>query len=475
MGNDLPTTRVSEVELSAEVPAERVTAGVHLITVYDGSQDSNGLPLTVHDPDSRIPVPLSPARSEVLKNWLPQFKWNGVNNVTQYQIQVLKGSSQIALYAVTPQSAGCGEGLECSFISTKVLGAGPYRWRVRTVSPAGYGPWSELAVFNTPGKPAVAPVLTAPVSGDVISNWQPLFTWERVPDALSYRLQVFRGSTAVVNQIVTAQQAGCTYTTLCVFKPSRMLGKGPYTWKVQAINPSGAGPYSLPGLFNTPPAPASAAVLLTPAADMHVPGWQPMYEWLWSPGATQYLFEVWRGGTRVGALWVTAKDAGCTADNKCEFTPGVVLGSGAYKWRVLAVNPSGSALWSNWATFITPSKGIPAEKVTPLFPLNSATLSNWQPVYRWQGMLDASRYNLEVWIGSSRVLAKSLTPTEAGCSAGSTCSFTNTVLLRGGTYRWRIQAVNPAGKGPWSDWQSFNTPTKTGCGRSGIAGGGQSG
>jgi len=86
------------------------------------------------------------------------------------------------------------------------------------------------------------PVLRTPGNGDLVGGFQVSLTWNVVPTAYSYRIQV-------------AEDSGFTRTifdrrvTTNSFQMTDMIGNTTYHWRLQAINTRGTGSWSLTNYF----------------------------------------------------------------------------------------------------------------------------------------------------------------------------------------------------------------------------------
>ena len=153
------------------------------------------------------PVLLAPVLA--VNNVSPQFTWNGITGVSQYEIYV------------TDLTAGGGVDQTVSgtaFTPTTPLVSGhSYQWWVR----APNGIWSDAAYFTV-----ALPTLLAPSAG--VSNLQPNFTWTRVTGINQYEIYLTDLTTSgFVDQTVSATN----------WTPQTALVSGhSYRWWVRAAN-----------------------------------------------------------------------------------------------------------------------------------------------------------------------------------------------------------------------------------------------
>jgi hypothetical protein len=107
-----------------------------------------------------------------------------------------------------------------------------YYWRVRCIEP-------ELGNFNTaqkfatiPGGETGAPNMGNPEDGSTITDTTPLFTWDKVPNATNYKLQVATNPAFGAGDIVIDKTLG----DVSAFEADKELVNGTYYWRVQGVN-----------------------------------------------------------------------------------------------------------------------------------------------------------------------------------------------------------------------------------------------
>ena len=166
------------------------------------------------------------------------FRWNKVQNVTQYLIQVSMDST----FAILDKSDSTSTDTLKTF--TGLSRGKKYYWRVKVQSVAGVGLWSNKRTFFTTTSSLAKPQLrgAAPVQG------QPgyaTYTWSKVPDADQYSIQVSAAQT--FNRMF---RTGSTADTVITF--SGHSNGQTYYWQVQGSNIAGSGPWSDLAIFTTP-------------------------------------------------------------------------------------------------------------------------------------------------------------------------------------------------------------------------------
>jgi uncharacterized lipoprotein YddW (UPF0748 family) len=123
-----------------------------------------------------------------------------------------------------------------------------YYWRVAAGNPGGYGPYSEVAWFQT-GFP-VAPVLATPENGTENVPVSPVFAWHPAKGAKHYRLQVARRPVFGLSTVADIQDIQDTLYAGVELSPASY-----YYWRVQAVNEYGESDWS--EIFQLKTAPAT--------------------------------------------------------------------------------------------------------------------------------------------------------------------------------------------------------------------------
>jgi thermitase len=127
------------------------------------------------------------------------------------------------------------------------LANGNYSLYIQGYNPAGVGPWSSLVTFAVNVPAPDAPTLVAPTGGVILLTNRPTFTWNSVPNATFYHIELINSvGTITLNQWI-ATPTICTAT--CVFTPTTVVPYGIYTWHVQGYSQGGIGSFSTNGSF----------------------------------------------------------------------------------------------------------------------------------------------------------------------------------------------------------------------------------
>lgn len=174
---------------------------------------------------------LSTPTIDAVVHGTPKYSWLAVTGAKYYQLEyastadfsnvVYTSAEQTYLYLTPPQ---------------QVLGS--FYWHVRSKDAAGnLGGWSAYRQITILPPLPVAPVLVAPVSSSSVSITTPTFTWNPVPYATAYDIQIDNNSNFSSPESLGAVSA--TWYT------SSYLPNATYYWRVRAKNiPPESGAWS---------------------------------------------------------------------------------------------------------------------------------------------------------------------------------------------------------------------------------------
>jgi hypothetical protein len=216
-------------------------------------------------------------------------------------------------------------------------------------NPSGYGPWNQELAFTTevPDPAASTPHPVGP-SGS-LSSLSPTYTWERVADAVLYRLSISSTGNPLTDSWFTPSALNCVSEAAQCAITRNVASNGDAQWKVQAWTAIGYGSWSntMSVSFGVFPAPQTP----NPLSPDGTSGASPTLTWTSSDHVVYYYVRVDDvNGNRVDR-WLTPTQVGCANGGTCTFSPSVLLNAGPASWRLLAWNPSGYSSWSNPVTF----------------------------------------------------------------------------------------------------------------------------
>ena len=114
----------------------------------------------------------------------------------------------------------------------EALVEGQHWWRMQVKRGGIYGTWTPVWTFTITPPTTVAPKLTEPLGGAVLTTNTPYFEWQSVAGGVRYQIQIDNNDTfASPVQDAETQPAGTlSYTA------SPMPDGGKFYWRVRAIN-----------------------------------------------------------------------------------------------------------------------------------------------------------------------------------------------------------------------------------------------
>jgi len=331
--------------------------------------------------------------------------WTAASPVTGYTLQQSSngGSTWTTVYSGTATSA-----------SLTGLANGSYTYQVQacndTAGNSVCTAWAAGGTLVVTHPPASAPSLSVPASSGTGSY---TVSWGSVATATSYTLQI-------------SSNGGNTWSTATSGSATSWgasgQGNGSYSYRVQACNVGGCGPWSGTGTTTVLLPPASAPGLSVPANSS-----TGSYTVSWGSVATATSYTLQISIDSGG--WSTVQSSGATSWGASG------QATGTYGYRVQACNASGCGPWSGTGTtnVLLPPGSAPSLSVPGSSTNGSYTVS-------WGAVATASSYTLQESInGGGWSTVQSGSATSWGTSG------------RGdGSYGYRVQACNASGCGPWS-------------------------
>lgn len=262
-------------------------------------------------------------------------------------------------------------------------------------------------------------VLVAPVNNAQFFSTGVTFTWETVPYATKYQIQIAKPNFANPMQIVLD-----TIVTTTSF--TQQLPIANYEWRVRAVNSAYSTNYAtrLVSVVSDVDFKSNTVVLSTPANNLITKttlqslSWQPII------GATTYQVQVYDGNNNV----ITDQTITSTGLN-------YTFLEGNYFWRVRASNGTQQTLYSTHAVLIDTI--IPN---TPLLfsPANASTTTNKDVSFQWSRIpISGSREKDSIYIYTDNTLTVLKLKKEVSSPYSSTLGL--------GTYYWFTKSFDQAG------------------------------
>jgi hypothetical protein len=176
----------------------------------------------------------------------PTYTWQAVSTATDYQLVVKNAHGQVILnQRYTAAEAHCGSGTgTCSTTPTLELADGAYQWQIQPINSSGNGPWSTAMTFSVQTAPDKVTLISP--TGTLNYNNSLSYSWNAVPTATQYQLQIKDARGLMIEQTYSAAEAGCANgTDICSITLDDIpLAEGAAQWWIQTVNNSGKGPLS---------------------------------------------------------------------------------------------------------------------------------------------------------------------------------------------------------------------------------------
>lgn len=264
----------------------------------------------------------------------------------------------------------------------------------------------------SPAIPAAAPSLSVASNS---SSGSYAVSWTSVGGAVNYGLQerLNGGNWQTVQYAATNGYNASGKTN------------GSYSYRVQACNATGCGPWSATGTITVaiPTAPVTAPVLTVPSSSA-----TGAYALSWSTVSTASSYQLQQQVN--GGSWSIVQSATATSWS----TSG--KGSGTYGYEVQACNAVGCGPWSATGTVTVT---IPPPPPTPSLSV-PATNSTGSYSVSWSGVSGAASYSLrKQFDGGAWTVVQSSAATSWNASGQSN-----------GSYGYEVQACNVGGCSAWS-------------------------
>ncbi len=329
------------------------------------------------------PSPLTPANGVTVTatgfggtlaappNAFPEFSWTAVEGAGSYKLQI---SPDIAFTTKQEYSTPL---TRYTPTNLSPFPDGVYYWRVLVDWPEVSFPSVTRSFTRQWATPDNQPVLTSPGEGDILEFFDsPAFSWQPVPGAAFYRLQISANPDfsvlAVDNTTLTTSN-----------QPVVKLANGTYSWRVipfDTHNRQGTASESRSFQMGYDQVPA----LLEPG-NLSTPTFTPTFRWKAVFGTQYYRLQYSTDPT-------FAADVHTETTPNTTFTPTTPLPNDVnYYWRVQAVSGNSLASWSSVWTF---RKQWYIKPVT-LTPRNGYQ-SVRHPYFSWTPVPGASYYKIEI-------------------------------------------------------------------------------
>ena len=408
-------------------------------TTYSGWSEVRSF-TTANPPPA--PALTAPAANALITTATVLLNWNDVTMPVGTVFQ--KYEVQIATDAAFTIGVSLADAPISEFTTPALTPNTKYYWRVRAYNSLGqYSNWSVARYFRaalsapnslTPG--------TTVLPEEQLLTRRPTFTWNVVPGATNYTVEVSTANTFATKAI------NATATTNSYTHTLDLAANTSYFWRVKANGANGPSLYSQVRMFRTAN-PPSVPVLAAPANNALMTTTTPLLNWNNSTvpaGTTFRWYEVQMDTSNTFGNAVSALTTEFDLNNSQVNTPALPNAT-TYYWRVRSWNTAGDfSAWTTARSFRTP---FAAPTLT--LPLDAATGVALKPTFTWNAIIGATNYTLQVSRNNTFTLLV-INKTVA------VPTYTHTLNLAANTYYWRVRANGPYGPGAWSVYFTFTTP-----------------
>ncbi|KAM9274974.1 fibronectin type III domain-containing protein 3B [Cariama cristata] len=327
-----------------------------------------------------------------------------------------------------------GPDVECT-VSNLLPGA-TYRFRVRALNDGGYGPYSEATEVTTAAGP---PGQCRAPSLSFLSDTRVLVSWESPEcsgaDISEYRLEWGEDEESL--------QLAYNGTDTC-FEISELSAAAHYYCRLQAINQAGAGPYSDLVTCRIPASVPNAVSTLSVLEDEHVDASEL------SPSVCLVLNweEPCNNGAEITSYNIDLGDISIPVGNVTSYVIKDLLPETSYQIRIQAVNEIGAGPFSHFIKAKTrPLPPLPPRLECAAAGPQSLKLK-WGDSSSKLHVADDMVYILQIEDRNKRFIP---------IYRGPSHTYKIQRLTESTCYSFRIQAVNDAGEGPFSEICTFCT------------------
>jgi hypothetical protein len=272
------------------------------------------------------------------------------------------------------------------------------------------------------------PILMSPCGTSVCAG-NVLLDWMDFTGATSYRVQVFQGTTLILDV------SGIPVSQYLI--PSNIIQNTSMCyWRVNATVSGVTGPWSLTCPFTPILVPNPPTLILPPNGAVGV-SINPLFDWNSMPGVNYSIFQLSKS-LLFDSLII----------NDTTPLPPITLQSNTqYFWRMKSGNTCGTGNWSPVNNFTT---GM-APPAPPILVCDTANVP-LNPTLDWNDVPNATSYRIQIStspIFSSTIINSTVSISQYTVPPG--------VLNYSSHYYWRVNATNFGGTSPWSSVCSFTT------------------
>ncbi|OGU56896.1 MAG: hypothetical protein A2X64_02585 [Ignavibacteria bacterium GWF2_33_9] len=291
----------------------------------------------------QIPLLTNPANEATNRSLNLGFSWSISEFTYQYQFQLALDN---AFSNIVSDQMVVGNGIVVKNLSPQTT----YYWRVRAINDNGSSAWSDVNTFTTAAPTPDKPTLASPPDGTQDIPTTAKLTWQNIPGAEKYELQVaYKSDFSGFSLIYNNKEIQDTSFTLPSGKLDNFIT---YYWRVASIANEQKSAWSSVWSFKTkdkPPVPATA-MLSQPANNAENIEYNPLIDWEDAADATSYRIQIAKNFDFGDENLVVNKSV---EESQYQVMSGELESLTTYYWRIQSANESGYAEWSQTWNFNT--------------------------------------------------------------------------------------------------------------------------
>ena len=403
-----------------------------------------------------------PKNGYVITTGTSLFKWTTTDGAVGYEMELFTPSG-ILFDVFTFDNNICDDTL-CQFKLPYKLEQefGSWDWRTRGVNNGVVGDWSNFATFDYVQVDRLTP--SSPVNNAMVTISTPTLTWlDSTQNIYVYMVEIWSlDGTQITNQSLprhtVCSDGICTWTT------NTSLPDGTYTWRIMGKKWPNMGEWINSEIFTISSSGNGTAwngIEFGDALDAPTPKYPKnnyqitagtsILKWATVTGASAYVIELYRPDGDWFDVWEVDTDH-CTAiDCTYKIPYKLAYEFGSWTWRVRAKDADLLGSWSANAVF---DYGR-LNSVETYTPLDETLLSTNTPTFTWEESSQGIyKYVIEIWSADNTCVINQAFSAGVICNDG-TCTWTSTVPLPAGEYRWRVMGKKWPNTTEWTPMKKF--------------------
>lgn len=310
-----------------------------------------------------------------------------------------------------------------------------YYWRVKSDNSEGSSDWSEVYVLSTINE---KPVLVSPQNNTINSYNKIKFVWQQKNTEDYYSIQVS------TNSKFTNLVLNYTYIDTNTFEITKLLPSTTYYWRIKIDDSNKKSLWSDFWTFRTK---LKTPVNYVPKNGEILEFNSITLEWSKIIDASSYSLEV---SLNQDFKTLLNKEE---IQNNTSFKISNLLESTTYYWRVQAKSSNNSSDYSNFSSFVTPTK-MNLKQPILTFPQNDSKDLQEIIFFEWlkDSTLNKNKITYRIQIAKDNEFFNTIID-----SSSEVENFYNEIPFENGTtYFWRIMTLEEGGYSKWSEIWSFS-------------------